>query len=398
MTARALSFAGDAIITTITADIAPGDLTIQIASNSGWPSGAGAKPFVAMLVSADLLTHEKILVASRTGTTLTVSLRAWDQTVASGFSSGATIIHVADAFSLQVMSDHIDDADPAGHSSLLNAARHDQSIRHQFGGALVRPSVMAPIAAAQSVGATQTVADGGHSHALDASIAGPGLQILAGILGLMYDDATVTVSGDTLQVKAGGIGNAQLGSHAVKAANIDPAETWPGLFPGTGLLTLAAQITDGIITRAKLAADAQKSVDVAWGYIDSALSNTDQPTVGGSGFVTITNMQATITAVANRRYKTTVFVPGIQQIASNGEIQVQITDGSNVQVAGSNEPLIRMWRNANEIFAPSMTLYETGLSAGAHTRRVRVTTSAGTVTVLGNTHPGLILCEDIGPA
>ncbi len=392
---RALSFRGDAIITTITADIAGGDVTIPIAASDGWPSGSGAKPFVAFILSADLANHEKVLVASRTGLSLAIAIRGWDDTIASSFQSGATIMHVPDAASMQAFSDHLDDPDPAGHSALLRPANHDVSARHTFGAALTRPSSMAPIGTSGSTGASQTVADGAHSHALDPSVAGAGLAIAAGILAVVYDDVTITVSGDTVIVKDGAISNSKLASHAVNAGKIDPLTVWPGTLPD-GIITVATQIVDGIITRAKLATDARKSVDVAWGWIDSALSNSDQ--TGISGGATITNMQASLVAVANRRYRTTVFVPSIQQLGSNGEAQVEITDGSNVRVSGSNEPLYRMWRNANETFAASMTLYETGLSVGAHTRRVRISTSAGTLTVLGNTHPGLILCEDIGPS
>jgi hypothetical protein len=394
---RALSFRGDSIITTLTADVAGGDVTIPIAASDGWPTGSGAKPFVAFIISADLANHEKVLVASRTGLTLSIAVRGWDDTIATSFQAGATIMHVADAASMQAFSDHLDDPDPVGHSTLLNPTRHDQTARHQFGGALQAPSVMSPIATSGAVGTAQTVARGDHSHGLDASLAGPGLVLFGGLLAVVYDDSTITVSGDSLQVKAGGIGNGQLGSHAVQAGNIDPATVWPGLFPSTGVLTVVGQIADGLITRAKLAADAQKSVDVAWGYIDSAFSNADQTGIGSSG-TTVTNMNATLTAVANRRYRTTVLIPRFQQISSAGEVQVEITDGSNVRVTGGNEPIACLWRATNEVGFASITLYEDSPSVGTHTRRVRVSTSAGSLNVPGATHPALILIEDIGPS
>lgn len=389
---RALSFRGDSIITTITADIISGDLSIPIAASTGWPSGAGGKPFVAMLIAADLSIHEKVLVASRSGLTLTVALRAWDDTIAAGFSSGATIMHVPDAASHQAFSDHLDDPDPVGHSTLLNPARHDLATRHQFGAALVRPSTMQPIGAAQSVGNTQTQADGAHVHALDPSLAGPGLQLLAGILGLLYDDATVTVSGDTLQVKAGGIGNAQMGSHAVQAGNIDPATVWPGTL-ADGSVDVASRIVDGIITRAKLATDARKSVDVAWGFIGLGVSTTEQ--LGVTSEVNLQGATVTFTAVAARRYKYTLFMPRMQQNSSLGEVQVKITDGANAPInAGSFASTVL---SVNGTWAPVAVCYETGITPGSTTRKARVKTGAGNVDVNGATFPGFFLVEDIGP-
>lgn len=389
---RALSFRGDAIITTITTDIAGGDNTIPIAASDGWPSGSGAKPFVAFILSADLANHEKVLVASRTGLSLAVAVRGWDDTIASSFQSGATIMHVPDAASMQAFSDHLDDPDPAGHTSLLNAARHDLAARHTFGAALTRPSSMAPIGTAGVVGASATVADGAHSHGLDPSIAGPGLVLFGGLLALVYDDATVTVSGDTLQVKAGGIGNGQLGSHAVQAGNIDPTTVWPGTL-ADGSVDVASRIVDGIVTRAKLASDAQKSVDVAWGFLTSGTSTTDHNTVTTEQ--NIAGMTVTFTAVANRRYRTTVLMPRIQQITGGGETQAYLTDGSNTHI---NAVSWAHWLDPNDVASVYFSQVESGLGAGSTTRKLRMLSTQANLKVLGSAYPGAIVVEDIGPS
>ena len=86
---------GGAPQTTLTAGISDVATTISIASATGWPDGA-SYPFV---VAIDLgqATEEKVLCLSRTGTTITVTTRGYDDTTGVAHSLGATIDHVLDA-------------------------------------------------------------------------------------------------------------------------------------------------------------------------------------------------------------------------------------------------------------------------------------------------------------
>lgn len=86
---------GGAPQTTITSGITAGASSITIASATGWPDGTNG-PFV---VAVDLggASEEKILITSRTGTTLTVETRGYDDTTGVAHDANATIDHVLDA-------------------------------------------------------------------------------------------------------------------------------------------------------------------------------------------------------------------------------------------------------------------------------------------------------------
>ena len=83
--------AGGAKITKLSADITTGSTSCTIVDASGWPTG-GVGPFF-IIADAGLASEEKILVASRSGTTLTfqggVSGRGQDGTTNTGHTSNA---------------------------------------------------------------------------------------------------------------------------------------------------------------------------------------------------------------------------------------------------------------------------------------------------------------------
>lgn len=86
------SYAGGAARTTITGSIpSSGGGTVTIAASTGWPDGSGGKFHV--VVDPGLSSEEKILMDSRSGTTLTFSAggRAADGSTATSHSSTATI-------------------------------------------------------------------------------------------------------------------------------------------------------------------------------------------------------------------------------------------------------------------------------------------------------------------
>jgi hypothetical protein len=260
------SYTGDAIVTTITADIDSGDTTIAIAASSGWPSGAGGKPFVVEV--RDDTGHEKVLVASRSGTTLTVSSRGFDGTVARAFLSGSAIKHVWDADSATEFSEHIgDDTDPDDPhaSTLLNEERHADPAFHEFGSgnALGVPGTPAKVSTAANQGSGDNPAREDHVHDLDPAVAGDALAMTGGVLRVVADDATLTITGDTIIVKAGGIDTAQLASQAVESGNLAPDAVIAGKIAAdavrtgdlaAGAVDETAVVADNIITNAKLTA------------------------------------------------------------------------------------------------------------------------------------------------
>jgi hypothetical protein len=83
-------FAGGAVQTTLVSPISASDLTITIAGDTGWPSGANE---FFVVIDPDQANEEKILV-TRSGTTLTAAStgkRGVDGTAAASHSAGAVI-------------------------------------------------------------------------------------------------------------------------------------------------------------------------------------------------------------------------------------------------------------------------------------------------------------------
>lgn len=99
---RKKSYGGAAIATTLSTGINASDTSITIAASTGWPTG-GADPFVI------LIENEKILIQSRSGTTLTVasSGRGFDGTSAASHSSSVAVKCVMDAESIQQANNYI---------------------------------------------------------------------------------------------------------------------------------------------------------------------------------------------------------------------------------------------------------------------------------------------------
>ena len=118
-------FSGNAVPTTITSTIAAGDLTINIALATGWPTGATG-PFIVTL-DQGLATEEKIEVGSRTGLVLTVTPtgRGHDGTAAVGHGSGNKIEHTMAARDLAEANAHNADITRDDHPQYLNPARHN---------------------------------------------------------------------------------------------------------------------------------------------------------------------------------------------------------------------------------------------------------------------------------
>lgn len=93
-------WAGGAPATTLNGAINAAVTSITIQSGTGQPSGGAAGKFV-MVIDRGLATEEKVLVTSRTGTTLNTVQRGYDGTSAQSHSNGATIEHCIDAYTIE---------------------------------------------------------------------------------------------------------------------------------------------------------------------------------------------------------------------------------------------------------------------------------------------------------
>jgi len=88
-------FKGGAAATALNAGINDAVTALVIDDATGWPTAA-SDPFV-IVVDRGTALEEKMLVAARTGTSLSSITRAYDDTTAFSHSSGASVEHVLDA-------------------------------------------------------------------------------------------------------------------------------------------------------------------------------------------------------------------------------------------------------------------------------------------------------------
>lgn len=116
-------FAGGAARTTLTGSIAStGGGTVTIAATTGWPDGSVGRFHV--VVDPGLSSEEKILVDSRSGTTLTFSAggRGADGSTATSHSSGADIWICYTAVDADEANDHINKATGAHTAAQISYA------------------------------------------------------------------------------------------------------------------------------------------------------------------------------------------------------------------------------------------------------------------------------------
>lgn len=129
----------------------------------------------------------------------------------------------------------------------------------------------------------------------------------------------------------------------------------------------------------------------AWGQVNQAVTTTDQNNFAGP--VNLSGLTASWTAIATRRYKTSLWLPRVTQNTSQGLAAVQIYDNAGATtIRQSAKTLVA---GASSDF--SVNSSETGLT-GAVTRRGRASTTAGTMSCVNSTAGGAqIIVEDTGP-
>ena len=134
---------------------------------------------------------------------------------------------------------------------------------------------------------------------------------------------------------------------------------------------MAEPWSDGdVLTAADLAG-------LGWGVMAYVLGSTSDQT-GITSATDITSLTATWTAISTRLYLVIVQCD-VQQVTSAGTAQLDITDGAGSIAKRRDNTLA-----AGEVHEITAVYQVTGL-AGAVTRKARMSTTAGTVTVLGST-------------
>lgn len=165
-----ISHKGNAVISTLAADITSGDLVISAADLTNWPDGA-IGPFYAS-INKGKPTEEKILCSGRTGNTLQVQTRGVDDTVAQAHAINSTIEHVWTAAEADAANIHQETTDGAhGYPAASNVVTLDGAqvitgaktleTPHIEGGTQAAPVITGP-----------TVTGGEHTGAVKLSVAG----------------------------------------------------------------------------------------------------------------------------------------------------------------------------------------------------------------------------------
>lgn len=115
----ALDYVGAAKKTELASSITGADPSFTIVDATGWPDGSTGKWVV--VIDPGATTEEKILCASRSGTTVTVDTRGYDGTAAVSHASGGskTVYPTWDATSAQRHEDHIFDTTDAHAASAI---------------------------------------------------------------------------------------------------------------------------------------------------------------------------------------------------------------------------------------------------------------------------------------
>lgn len=129
----------------------------------------------------------------------------------------------------------------------------------------------------------------------------------------------------------------------------------------------------------------------AWGVVAFA-SVTANQTGFASSAADVPGATVTFTAVAGRRYRTTLLLP-IMDSASAGTLAGFVTDAANTIKAQNNAGIAAGGSSNFQLMA-----IETGLS-GSVTRKGRAISTGGSATISGSaTSPISIMVEDVGPA
>ena len=95
-------YKGAATPCTIVSTITSSSTTITISDATNWPTGS-----FSLVIDPGLAGEEKVLITSRTATTLTVTTRGYDNTTASAHTTGAIIYPVPTAIDFDEANSHV---------------------------------------------------------------------------------------------------------------------------------------------------------------------------------------------------------------------------------------------------------------------------------------------------
>jgi hypothetical protein len=330
-----ISHTGAAVPSALAAQIAPADLTFTLTQTSGWPTGAGSRPFV-IVVDPNTTIEEKILCATQTSGTVTVASggRGFDNTVPTGHAAGAVVEHCAAALELDDDNDHIYTVgrdDHTQYAPVTGARPFTGPVSMQSGLTVVGPTALtgtltetgnATVSGTLGVGGTTTLA----------GLAVNGNETVAGTLAV---SGATTVAGLTVTGTVAG--------NLAVAGNLTAATVDAGLVGATAAgrlvgATAAGPPTTGTFVVGDFVVD-QKGVVwtcVAAGSPGTWLPNPGTMVAHGTGPPGLTNFVAhspaftvNVSVFAGAVYKIEGRILGTQQTAAGNVVlaDLQTSDG-----------------------------------------------------------------------
>lgn len=447
------AFAGGAVPTTIsgsmTNSVPAMGQTFTVADATGYPA---ADPFV-VVVNRGELDEEKILVASRSGSTFTVDTRGYDNTTAQSHSAGAVLEHELDALTVQALVDHVNETGHDDHTQYLTVGRHDIAARHAFGDALGVPDLPADVGAAASAGSGDNPAREDHVHELGAAVlanstpaaevyGGAGTVGVSGRLALadhVHPLAVPTGIGRDINQVAHGLAVSNAiylnGTSYAKAKADAVATSWvvgvvtavadadnftfvesglavglSGLTAGTlyylsaataGLLTATEPTAAGhhsvpvlfgaTATTGYIAAQRQRALSLPLGYVSHTSQTSNQLIANTAGNFGSTAVAGT--APTGRRWKLSFSGASMSSSVANDTITISIYEGAT-KLCGQSAVI----PTASGVIPFHLSTIITP-TAGAHTYQVFCSRPFGTGTggfTAAATEPAILLIEDIG--
>lgn len=255
MTARR-DYAGGAARAQLVADINATSTTITISSASGWPTGSAGEFFVA--IDRGNAGEEKVLVLSRSGTTLTladVTKRGKDGTSAASHTAGVYVEHVHTATDDDEANAHLNNA--AGATPHTTAMIADDAITNAKLANMTTDRLKGRDTAGTGDPEDLTVNGG-----LEFTGSG-GIQRSA-----LTGDVTASAGSGATTIAANAVTTTKIIDDAVTAAKIAANAVGASELADNAVDTAA--IADDAVTAAKIATDAVGSAEIAANAVGSS--------------------------------------------------------------------------------------------------------------------------------
>lgn len=398
--------AGGAVNTTLTSTITSGDTTMSVDAATGWPDGSTG-PFY-IVIGVDLGTEEKVLVTSRSGTSLLGVSRGEDGTAASAHSSGETVAHVftateADeanvlvAQTLGTVTTKGDQIVATGNGTLGRLAAGANGLPQVADSAQTTGMKFAALTSTgigtDAVGSAQIAADAVGTAEIAASAVGNAELAADAVTTVKISDVTVTAAKlATDAVTTTKIADANV-TIAKFASGLQPVQVCTsGTRPGTPSVGMVIYETDTGKTLH------YHSATVGWGPpwnshwgIEGRIVTVTSPQGSITSAVNVTSASLSLVAVANRIYEHSVTAL-VSNTTAGGHCALTIADASNVEIHHAARHVV----TGGDFETLSWTFREVGLSAGTVTRKLRANSTSGLMGIQSDTAALQYSIKDVG--